>query len=144
MDKTETMTFEIEKNHGLHDKAVKDYSLGKFCVQIHNYDLLCVWLYLRHDSKWPNFISQASKRRHASKSADGFPLSGSCSIWMAKPLNSRVLVRVRVRRVRVVYKRTFTYQVIKKTCDKRRQTSDLQKNVDMIPRRSTALRARLG
>jgi len=41
--------FEIEKNHGLCDKADKDYSLRVFCVQIRNYDLLCVWLYLRHD-----------------------------------------------------------------------------------------------
>jgi len=39
MDKTEAMTFEIEKNHGLYDK---DYSLGIFCVQLHNYYLLCV------------------------------------------------------------------------------------------------------
>jgi len=41
MDKTQAMAFEIEKNHGLYDKAVKDYSLGIFCVQIHNFDLLC-------------------------------------------------------------------------------------------------------
>jgi len=51
MDKTEAMTFEIKKKHGLYDKADKDYSLGIFCVQIQNYDLLCVLLYLRHDSK---------------------------------------------------------------------------------------------
>jgi len=109
MDKTEAMTFEIEKNHELYDKADQDYSLGIFCVQIHNYDFLCVWLYLRHDSKWPTFISQASKRRSASKSVDGFPRSGSCSIWMAKPLNS--CVRVRVWRVRVlaVYKRILRF-----------------------------------
>jgi len=104
---TETMTSEIERNHGLYDKAVKDYSLGIFCVQIHNYDLLSVWLYLRHDSKWPNYISQARKRRPASKSADGFPRSGSCSIWMSKPLKSRVLVPVHVGRVRAVYKRAL-------------------------------------
>jgi len=43
MDNTEAMTFEIKKNHGLYDKADKDYSLGIFkCVQIHNYDLLWV------------------------------------------------------------------------------------------------------
>ena len=36
MDKTEAMTFEIEKNHGLYDKADTDYSLGIFCVRIHN------------------------------------------------------------------------------------------------------------
>ena len=41
--------FEIEKNHGLCDKADKDYSLRVLCVQIRNYDL-CVWLYLIHDS----------------------------------------------------------------------------------------------
>jgi len=41
MGKTESMTFEIEKNHGLYDKADNEnmYSLR---VQIQNYDLLCV------------------------------------------------------------------------------------------------------
>jgi len=63
MGKTESMTFEIEKNHGLYDKADNMYSLR---VQIQNYDLLCVLLYLHHDSKWPNLISQVSKRRTAS------------------------------------------------------------------------------
>jgi len=55
MDKTEAMAFEIDKNHVLFDKADKDYSLGIFCLQMHNYDLLCVWLYLRHDSKMTKF-----------------------------------------------------------------------------------------
>jgi len=54
MDKTEAMTFKIEKNHGLFDKAVKDYSLGIFykyitmifsvfdytCAMIPNYQIL--------------------------------------------------------------------------------------------------------
>jgi len=39
MGKTESMTFETEKNHGLYDKADYKYSLR---VQIQNYDLLCV------------------------------------------------------------------------------------------------------
>jgi len=43
MFKTEAMTFEIEKNHGLYDKADKDYSLRAFVrVQIKNNDLICV------------------------------------------------------------------------------------------------------
>jgi len=43
MDKAEAMTSEIEKSHGLYDKADKDYSLRVFVrVQIHNYDLICV------------------------------------------------------------------------------------------------------
>jgi len=37
------MTFDIEKNHGLYDKADKDHLLSVFCVQIRNYDLLFVW-----------------------------------------------------------------------------------------------------
>jgi len=40
-----------KKNHWLYDKADKDYSLRVFCIQIQNYELLCVWFYLRHDSK---------------------------------------------------------------------------------------------
>jgi len=74
------------KDHRLYDKADKDYSLRVFYVQIRNYDLLCVWLYLCHDSKWQNFIYPAGKRRAASKSVDGFPHSGSCFVWIAKPL----------------------------------------------------------
>jgi len=31
--------FEIEKNHGLFDKADEDYSLRLFCVRIRNYDV---------------------------------------------------------------------------------------------------------
>jgi len=48
-----------------------------------------------------------------------FSRSGSYSIWMAKPLKSRVRVRVRVGRVRVgracvraVYKQTLSLQII--------------------------------
>jgi len=37
MGKTESMTCEIEKNHGLYDNADNTYS---FHVQIQNYDLL--------------------------------------------------------------------------------------------------------
>jgi len=39
MGTTESMTFEIEKNHGLYDKADNMYLLR---VQIQNYDFLCV------------------------------------------------------------------------------------------------------
>jgi len=39
MGKTESMIFEIDKNHGLYDKADNKYSLR---VQIQNFDLLCV------------------------------------------------------------------------------------------------------
>jgi len=51
MDKTESMTFEIEKNHGLYDKADKYYLLRYTeiinitkCTYyvIQNYDLRCV------------------------------------------------------------------------------------------------------
>jgi len=51
---------------------------------------------------------QASKRRAASKSVNGYPRLGSCSIWIAKPLKSRVRVRVGRVRVRAVYKRTLS------------------------------------
>ena len=68
MDKT----FYIERKHGQNDKADKDYLFRVFAYKLQNKDLLCVWLYQRHDSKWPNVISQASKRRAASKSLDGF------------------------------------------------------------------------
>jgi len=36
MDKTEAMTFNIEKNHGLYDKAGKGYSLRVFVYKIQN------------------------------------------------------------------------------------------------------------
>jgi len=37
------MTFEIEKNHGMYDKACKDFSLRVVCVQIRNYEFfLCL------------------------------------------------------------------------------------------------------
>jgi len=98
--------FKNKKNHGLYDKADKDYSLRVFCVQKLNYDLLCSDYTC---AMIPNnqILSQASKRRATSKSVDGFPRSGSCAIWMANPLKSRVRVRVRVGRVRAVYKRTL-------------------------------------
>ena len=48
MGKTELMTFQIENNLELYDKADNMYSLR---VQIQNCDLLCVELYLHHDSK---------------------------------------------------------------------------------------------
>jgi len=48
MGKTESMTFKTERNHGLYDKADNIASLH---VQIQNYDLLCVQLYLHHYSK---------------------------------------------------------------------------------------------
>ena len=41
-------TFKIEIIHGLYDKTGKDYSLRVFCVQVQNYDTLCVLLFLRH------------------------------------------------------------------------------------------------
>jgi len=53
-----------------------------------------------------HFLSlTSSKRRALSKAVDGFPRLCSCSIWLAKLLKSRV--RVRVGRLRAVYKRTF-------------------------------------
>jgi len=67
MDKTESMTFEIEKNHGLYDKADKYYLLryteliNITYYVIQNYDLRCVWLYLHHDSKWPTLILKQVK-----------------------------------------------------------------------------------
>ena len=84
-----------KRSHELYDKTDKDYSLRVCCVQIQNCNILCPII----PAPWfqmTKFISQASKRRAASKSVDGFPRLGSCSIWMVKTLNSRA-----------VYKRTF-------------------------------------
>ena len=51
----------------------------------------------------------ARKRRATSKAVDGFPRSGSFSIWMTKLLKCRVRVRVRVGRfrTRALYKQTL-------------------------------------
>jgi len=117
--------FWIVKNRELYDK---DYSLIVVCVEIQNYDLLCVWLYLRHDSKWQHYIYQASKRW----AVDGFPRLVSCSIWMAKPLKSRVRVRVGRLCVPAVYKLTFTAKLslngMPKCAEKQSSSIDLYKH----------------
>jgi len=65
------------------------------------------FLYLRHESKCPNFISHSKKKTSSLERRKGFARSSSCFIWMAKLLKSRVPVRVRVGRVCALYNRTF-------------------------------------
>jgi len=81
---------DIEKNHVLYDKADGDNLLILFCV--HNYDIPCVWLYLHHDSKWPNIRSHSNKKTSSLASR-----SRVCTVGLVLYLNGKTDPKSRSR-----------------------------------------------